>query len=415
MPHDAPDGPRKVLGWPTIWIAAAIILLVTIGSGIVLFWIYPPPGSKEALDIIRTAGTLGVGTGGAAALLLHARRQRSTEQANELTREANENTRHDAEERRIAELQAKAGEQLSSDKAAVRLYGLYQLERLAQKHEEHRQVIVNVICAYLRMPWEYIDGARSSILDVAKSVGPPAGEEADREKVDKVREELQVRLAAQEILANHLRESVPLENFWEGVKIDLSGATLIDLDFSRCKLVRCRFVNVRFRGLTRFHKANFEGVVLFSGAYLENASFGGTRFREYVSFDWVQFREADFRKSILDKGITCFESKFTGRVNFDEVVFGDRASFGFAEFDKPSFVASRFASGVDFKGAKFPNNISMDKARMRWDTDARESTWPSGWLGRAPESEEDGRIEGVDGIWGYVVPEVDPVAADGDA
>ena len=62
-------------------------------------------------------------------------------------------TDRDATERRITELYTKAVEQLGSDKAPVRLGGLYALERLAQDNPAHRQTIVNVICAYLRMPF----------------------------------------------------------------------------------------------------------------------------------------------------------------------------------------------------------------------------------------------------------------------
>ena len=59
----------------------------------------------------------------------------------------------DATERHITELYTKAVEQLGSDKAPVRFGGLYALERLAQDNPAHRQAIVNVICAYLRMPF----------------------------------------------------------------------------------------------------------------------------------------------------------------------------------------------------------------------------------------------------------------------
>ncbi|MEU6741925.1 hypothetical protein [Streptosporangium sandarakinum] len=53
----------------------------------------------------------------------------------------------------MTELYTKAVEQLGRDKAALRLGGLYALERLAQDSPGHRQIIVNVICAYLRMPY----------------------------------------------------------------------------------------------------------------------------------------------------------------------------------------------------------------------------------------------------------------------
>jgi hypothetical protein len=53
----------------------------------------------------------------------------------------------------VTELYTKAADQLGSDKAPVRLAGLYALERLAQDNPSQRQTIVNVICAYLQMPY----------------------------------------------------------------------------------------------------------------------------------------------------------------------------------------------------------------------------------------------------------------------
>ncbi|MEU9019811.1 hypothetical protein [Actinomadura sp. NPDC048394] len=60
---------------------------------------------------------------------------------------------YDAGERRMTDLYTKAADQLGSGKAPVRLAGLYALERLAQDTPGHRQTTVNLICAYLRMPY----------------------------------------------------------------------------------------------------------------------------------------------------------------------------------------------------------------------------------------------------------------------
>lgn len=132
----------------------------------------------DQLDAIRTGGTLGVGLGGAVALWLAVRKQRSTEldllqkyEAHQLAERAAAHTekvaaenhahqlrlaadtREDATARRITELYGKGVDQLGSEKAAVRLGGLYALERLAQDSNfvRLRQTIVNVFCAYLRM------------------------------------------------------------------------------------------------------------------------------------------------------------------------------------------------------------------------------------------------------------------------
>lgn len=55
--------------------------------------------------------------------------------------------RADAAARRITELELKATELLGSEKAPVRLRGLYALERLTQDNESQRQTINNVFCA----------------------------------------------------------------------------------------------------------------------------------------------------------------------------------------------------------------------------------------------------------------------------
>jgi hypothetical protein len=91
------------------------------------------------VETIRTGLSVGAGVGAAVALLLALRRQQATE--------------YDAGEKRVTELYVRAAEQLGSDKAPVRLAGLYALERLAQDNPVHRQSIVEVICAYLRMPY----------------------------------------------------------------------------------------------------------------------------------------------------------------------------------------------------------------------------------------------------------------------
>ncbi len=107
------------------------------------------PGTDLAsarLDAVRTGLAAGAGAGAAVGLMLAFRRQHHQEIATLLTDQ-------DATQRRITELYTKAVEQLGSDKAPVRLGGLYALERLGQDDPSQRQTIVNVICAYLRMPF----------------------------------------------------------------------------------------------------------------------------------------------------------------------------------------------------------------------------------------------------------------------
>ncbi len=91
--------------------------------------------------------------------LVSIRRQRSTEldllnkyEAHRLAERVAEAAQGDAVERRITELYTQAADQLGSDKAPVRLAGLYALERLAQDTSRLRQTIVNVLAPICECP-----------------------------------------------------------------------------------------------------------------------------------------------------------------------------------------------------------------------------------------------------------------------
>lgn len=173
------DEPRPTLRPIPRWVISAGLPVMVLVAVAVTWLLLAFALGGDQLDAIRTGGTLGVGLGGAVALWLAVRKQRSTEldllqkyEAHQLAERAAahtekvaaENHAHqlrlaadaheDATARRITELYGKGVDQLGSDKAPVRLGGLYALERLGQDSEDPRlrQTIVNVICAYLRMP-----------------------------------------------------------------------------------------------------------------------------------------------------------------------------------------------------------------------------------------------------------------------
>jgi hypothetical protein len=134
------------------WMLLLAVMAVAVAGGGLTWWLLsiaaadPKTSAFVQIDAIRTGLSAAVGTGGAFALLLAFRRQRSTEVSAV-------HTITDATERRVTELYTKAADQLGSDKAPVRLAGLYALERLAQDNPSQRQTIVNVVCAYLQMPY----------------------------------------------------------------------------------------------------------------------------------------------------------------------------------------------------------------------------------------------------------------------
>ncbi|SDX78298.1 Pentapeptide repeat-containing protein [Amycolatopsis xylanica] len=242
---------------------AAMLLLWRLGGG--------RPEDVARLDALRTAATIVVGTGGAAALLLSARRQRSAEL--DLAQKD-----HDATEKRITEIYGKAADQLGSDKAPVRLAGLYSLERLAQDYQPQRQTIVNVICAYLRMPFTPDD------------------------KNDEARQELQVRQTAERLLHLHLQPGKDDDNafFWPDIDLDLVSATL-----TKFKLTHCRIRSAVF------HEATFIGDTLFRGTeFTSKADFKGAKFTGGTDFRSVTF--------------SGMGETFTGATFENEVDFGEK-------------------------------------------------------------------------------------------
>jgi hypothetical protein len=157
------------------------------------------------------------------------------------------------EQGQVTDRYTRAVEQLGHEKAPVRLGALYSLEHLAQDNPGYRQTVVDVICAYLRMP--YTPPAQTEPdAEPEEEVAPPTnGRDRAPQPApgrDPAREELQVRQTAQRLLANHLRlprgpsqdaqllPPSPRRPFWPGISLDLTGAALIDLGFARVSVIQ---------------------------------------------------------------------------------------------------------------------------------------------------------------------------------
>ena len=287
--------------------------------------------------------------------------------------------RHDAVERRITDLYTKAVEQLGSDKAPVRLGGLYALERLAQDYRSHRQTIVDVICAYLRMPHDPADGLADDGAFAPKRIGD-ADETvvAERQSATLRRQERQVRLTAQRILAAHLRPEVDRTGrptnpkYWAGTDLDLAGATLFALNLNRCHVRHANFGSARFDGSAVFQRTRFEGNVSFRAAeFTRDVRFTRARLGAY----------ADFRTT-----------RFAGSARFTKTRFG-----GYADFR-----GAVFHGHVAFDGTVTPDGAGFGAARARVDAD-HSSEWPTGWTIRQPSAGDDGAQPRDDGVWGQLV------------
>ena len=168
--------PMSAWSWMLAAVAAVVITAFVVTMWLLAIASHAKPGTDRAnarLDAVRTGLAAGAGAGAAVGLMLAFRRQHHQEIATDLTD-------RDATERRITELYTKAVEQLGSDKAPVRLGGLYALERLAQDNPAHRQTIVNVICAYLRMPFSPTAPTSKPEPEATEDLGEPAAETETR-------------------------------------------------------------------------------------------------------------------------------------------------------------------------------------------------------------------------------------------
>ena len=319
------------------WTVLAVVLLVLVDVAVtVAMWrwidVALPDLDKRAaahLDVLKLSASIAVGGGGLFALYLAARRQRTQEfeleerkrelaqrervQTHaELVAEASrvhaeqvaKDNREDAVARRITELYSASVAQLGSDNATVRLGGLYALERLAQDNEPQRPMVVRVLCACLRMPFE--------MVDVQEGSSGPEYEAAASKRHARVHE-LEVRLAAQRILRDHLRAD-PVDTFWPGTDLDLHDATLIDFDLSGCTVRTADLGSATLEGPADFRSTTFTGATRFAGArFAGPANFRSTTFTGTADFRWATFT-----------GTADFESvKFTGTVDLVEVNFAE--------------------------------------------------------------------------------------------
>jgi uncharacterized protein YjbI with pentapeptide repeats len=380
---------RPIPWWWAVVAAVAVGVAIWMSTWWLLAQTHGLHGAEEAqarMDAIKAGLSVGAGIGGAVALLVALRRQWLSERDQAHREDVAQQTQAhsdrlaaaaelDAAERRITELYIAAVNQLGSDKAAVRLGGLYALERLAQSNQGHRQTIVDVICAYLRMPAPQAEPAVGTRWAEEREASP---QEAHR------REELQVRKTAQRILAAHLRDETyadqrangpPPDTFWAEINtIDLAGAHLVDFG-----LVDCRVDVLNFNGAT------FTGESVFRGLSCDLAFFQGATFCGHTDFRGATFvNSAWFSYASFATDVWFHADEF-----FPATHFGRHAAFKHVTFTWGArFDQAIFSGSIDFSGSTYGNGVEAvrfdgvhveDPNATSPDSKAA-SNWPPGWV-----------------------------------
>jgi hypothetical protein len=370
------------------WTLAALVVFAAVAVGVTMWLLavanQAKAGSARAsaeLDAVRTGLAAGAGAGAAVGLILAFRRQHHEEVSTILTDQ-------DATERRITELYTKAVEQLGSEKAPVRLGGLYALERLAQDNPAHRQTIVNVICAYLRMPFSPTAPASEPVPQHGQDAGELASSAeavAPADTADAWQQEKQVRLTAQRVLGEHLNgvrhgTQDPAEpasdQLWHDIHLDLTGATLIDFGLHAAVLAGASFGSATFTGRAWFHgttfngnawfdKATFTGEAVFTDVtFTTAAEFGKAAFNDNAAFDKAAFKDHTlFREATFKRFAVFRDAIFSGDAQFGDAIFSGDARFNHAIFSGDAgFAYAIFSGDGGFPHATFSRDARFNSA-----------------------------------------------------
>lgn len=290
-----------------------------------------PDQQKLLADMVKIALGLAAGVGAAVALIVGYRRARVEEAGS-----------HRDDRRLFSSRYQDAAELLGHDKAAVRLAGIYAMSRLADDWAEQRQQCIDVLCAYLRLPYD-----------------PAASEPGERE----------VRLTVIRLITAHLQPVATRS--WQGHDLDFTGAVFDGGDFRGAVFSGSTvdFSGAKFSsGTVTFLHAEFSGATVtflgseFSGATVDfrSAEFsGGTvNFHARFSGGTVKFDYAKFSGCTVNfKG-----AQFSGcTVTFDSAKFTAPHAARFSDVGAVTFDYAEFSAGtVNFSAAKFSDgNINF--------------------------------------------------------
>ncbi len=245
-----------------------VAIAVTVATTAVLLLVEPMAPRSEA---VRTGALSGGAVVALYALWLNDRRRRIEED------------RHELEGVKVADERfARSVELLGNEADQVRVGALHSLVWLAGSTPRYKKTVLDVLCAYLRRPFDHPE-LRDEPDDTAEESDP----EADRER--------EVRLTAQRLITDVLPWGADTDP--RIYDLDLSGARLEHFRLEGRRIGRLIARRARFHGITRLGQMEAAKPVLFT-----DASFKG---------------RLDLREARLNGGISFERVQFTGDVLLD--------------------------------------------------------------------------------------------------
>ena len=323
---------------PPVAVALLIIGAVAITGGIVVFalssrliatmllafgalavvtgWLLPEASRADAL---KTGGLAAGSVVALYALWLNDRRRRVDEDRQQLE---NERAAHDRE-RAADDRFLRAVEMLGHETDQARVGALHALAGLARARPSYTQDVLDVICSYLRRPFDHPEyterrGVPAQNLDLAES---------DRWRV--------VRLTAQRLIADLLPKVGTADA--PAYDLDLTGATLEYCDLSHRVIGRLTARGMKLYQSNSWHHCDVRGQARFT----KTESWGNFRmhdmtFRDVAVFDEVRtHQQTDFSNTRFHGETRFSDATFGGKTKFVDAVFAEQPKFANTEFSGP--------------------------------------------------------------------------------
>ena len=188
---------------------------------------------------------------------------------------------------------------------------LHALAGLARSNPDHAQTVLDVLCSYLRRPFDH-----------PRDVG---GEWA-QEQVDEAQRMLQVRLTAQRLIADLLPRAGEADA--PVLDLDLTGATVEYFDLSQRLVGSVVLRHARLFSSNNFSRCEYRGPVWFTGSTTGPGRLSGNfRCQDAVFHDKAWFPRVRF------SGLASFEgTSFRGPAKFTDSTFAEPPVLGGAEF-----------------------------------------------------------------------------------
>ena len=293
-----------------------------------------------------------------------------------------------------------AVEQLSSDKASIRLGGVYTLVGLVDEwlsdekttsspEERHKegQVIINNLCAYIRSPLPLAERAEQLDKDYAKDLQNDFDGDIEKFDADKrafardkatLEEERQVRQSIIKEIRERIQD-IDTPGSWSKFDYDFSNAYFFyPIGFTNSYFgASSKFSGATFTKYTDFSRAAFVERAPFSEATFTCAPFSGAIFTERAPFSGAIFTEGvDFSRVTFTQDAEFSGAIFTERAPFSGAAFLQDANFSRATFTGDAkFAGATFAQDADFSGTKFIQDADFSGTEFTQGTNSYGSAF----------------------------------------